>query len=111
MDELVKKIEQLIFIIDQLTTGILQENYGVEEKYMELLRESMIITIPDIVTCYLKPELTQQQHDMVYWTQAIKQIMEAMEKNDKFQLLDYLYFELKENLLIFKDVLQTIEVK
>lgn len=111
MDELMKKIEQLIFIIEQLTTGILQENYGEEEKYMELLREFMIITIPDIVTCYLKPELTHQQHDMLYWTQAMKQIMEAMEKKDKFQLLDLLYFELKENLLIFRDVIHTLEVK
>lgn len=109
MNELVQKVDQLILIIERLAKCILQENYKIEEEYMVLLRESLVITIPDIVTCYLRPELSKQQHDMLYWTETLKQITEAMERKDKFHLVDVLYFECKENLIIFRDMIQNLE--
>ena len=109
MNELVQKTDQLILIIERLVESILQENYKIEEEYKVLIRKSLLITIPDIVRSYLRPELSKQQHDMLYWTETLKQITEAMEKNDKFHLVDVLYFECKENLIIFRDMIQNLE--
>lgn len=103
MNELKNKIDQLLFIIEQLTNGIVKENYRQENEFTFLLNESLLSTVPDIIKIYLEQNMLNHQHDMLYWTDTVRQILEAIERKDKFNLVDLLHFEFKENLITFRN--------
>jgi hypothetical protein len=109
MNELVIKIDVLTEVINNLVISIQEEDEKAEKKYLPMFTESMLTTIPAVISAYTRPEFVKVQQDMQYWTGQIKRIMEALTSKDRFLIVDVLKFETVENLLIFREMIKEIE--
>ena len=105
MDELANQITLVLETIISLTDSIMRENYAEEERQLLLLQNMLITVFPEVIMCYTKPEFEPVKQDMQYWVTQTKRILESLEKEDKFSLIDLLRYETYDNLKLFQKML------
>lgn len=103
-NQLIDKIEEVADLL--LTTSLEHSQY----KLTFLLRDWMAL-FPEMVTVYQSPEFINVANDYIYWPEQFKRIMEANDAGDTFLLVDALYYEARENLIIFRDMVVAQELE
>lgn len=103
---LIDNIEECIHIIDRVTESVACERMDEVGQLMPVLSKALQTVIPPIVSSYLREEMAQVREDMQYWITQLERIMSAIEGNDLFSMVDVLHFETRENLILYKDMIQ-----
>lgn len=98
IDELIDEIE--IFTIMIWKNSI----FEFFEKFPELV--SLIMkTLPSVITLYSNESMIDISSDALYWPEQVNKIVTLVDnKNDFIAIADALYFELRANLIEFREI-------
>lgn len=98
-----ESIDRMINEIDMIVDGILSKS-GAYSEYIPAFTESLVKVIPQIVLSYTDSKMSAYVDDIAAWNDQFKRVTEAIKGIDKFKIVDVLYFELKENLIEYKNI-------
>lgn len=76
-----------------------------KEEYNQLIID-LINIIPQIIFSYSNEKMSDLKEDVKYWSDQMEKIVFISENgNDVFAMADALYFEMRANLILFKEVI------
>ncbi|MEG1847127.1 MAG: hypothetical protein RRX92_05785 [Lachnospiraceae bacterium] len=104
------KIKETIETIDLLTEAIAKNRAYAAERLMPVFINLLQAVIPIIISSYELPQLQDEAEDMTYWQGQMERIMEALEREDWFAMIDVLHYETKENLMLYLDRMEKMEI-
>ena len=70
------------------------------------LANSLIAYLPNIVSFYLDPRMSDHAEDATYWPGQVDRILKAFENGDDLATADVLYNETRANLIELRDILK-----
>ena len=109
MEELRQEIEELIDVLDILSKAIILGITSSKEEYLKKFTGLMLTTFPKIIECYTRPEFGEVQSDMQYWINQLSRLLEVLQQDDLYKIVDVLNFETKENLTLFLKMTEEME--
>lgn len=104
------KLEELIEVIDLLTEAIVKNKDYAAKRIMPVFTELLMEVVPIIIDSYELPQLEEVAEDAIYWQGQVERIMNALEGEDWFAMVDVLHFETKENLMTYKQMIEKAEI-
>lgn len=102
-------IEELIELIDEMTKELLASNKNRCEELSGIIIPLLMKTLPQIVQTYFKPEFADVSTDAQLWIEQIQRNINAMNGDDVLAIVDSLYFETRENLILYKKMISNME--
>lgn len=103
-DECNKLIEQIEEEVKLLLVLPIEEAQG----RISVIATNLLNLFPEMLKIYQKLEINHRTYDITYWPKQLERIIQTNEKQDIFSLIDILYFETRESLLLFmEDVKQS----
>lgn len=108
MKELQNDIKDLISLLDKITERLIENEYDITD-YLPKMSELMIQVFPQIIRTYMLPEFSEVAEDAKYWSNQLANIMDAIQGKDVYKQLDVLYFETKENLELYVQMIEGME--
>lgn len=100
-NELAEKLNILISNIDNIEEYIERSNYPLMEQCVQVFLMNYSKTLMDIIT-YLGTNNTGI--DITYWTNITPRIIAATKSGDVFEVMNTMYFDLRENVKRLKDI-------
>ena len=111
MTQLYQEIEEIIQVLGTLTVGIVENDYEEYDANLQLFAEKMMITFPRIIEVYSRPEFKEVASDAQYWSAQLERLITGIQQTDQFLFVDILNFETKENLILFQNMIQGMEIE
>ncbi len=99
MDELINKIDNTVRRLMRYET---QEYAAAAED----LANSLVTYLPNIVSFYLDPRMSEHAEDATYWPGQVDRILKAFEAGDDMATADVLYNETRANLIELQCILK-----
>lgn len=96
-------MNELIEIVEEMSLSIIRNDL---EKIRELspkLNNSLFNIFPFIITTYSKPEMKEVSQDALFWPQLLEKIIDVLKSEDRFLIVDTLYYETRGALFQFID--------
>lgn len=103
-------VSDLICILEKMVKYLLENEMSEYNDSIRDLSKLLSETIPVIISSYSRPELKEVASDAVYWSNQLAKIVEVMESKDRFKILDVLYYETRNNLISYKEMIQDLEI-
>ncbi|HKM04766.1 MAG TPA: hypothetical protein VJZ04_09330 [Lachnospiraceae bacterium] len=104
------KIASIIVLLDQYAILLMRDKKKLANNLMPEITGLLSEIIPAIVMSYELEALKHMQQDMEYWLNQISRITEAIQGKDAFLKIDVLYFETRENLILYMDMIEELGV-
>jgi len=111
MQEMLSQIDELIETIDQICQYMIENKPIAATKLMPDFTGKLMEVYPKIVESYLRPELESVREDMNYWTNQLDRMFSVIQGDDVFLLIDVLHFETRENLLLYRKMIEGLVTK
>lgn len=108
MQLFVMQISELIDIIDRICQLMIENKPVAATKLLPDFTAKLMELYPGIIESYQRPELEEVRGDMVYWTNQLERMLQVIQGDDVFLLIDVLYFETRENLLLYRKMMDRI---
>lgn len=102
----IEGLNALISLLQVLTLDLLKNQMKHYNGLMKELSDLIGRLFPIIITSYSRAELRDYAEDALYWSNQLKTIIEVLESKDHFKIADVLYYETRENLIIYKNLLE-----
>lgn len=109
MKELSQKIDELAGIIDLMIQYVIAEEYKESGKLVGEVSQRLAEIMPKIIETYADPLFEDVKDDMNYWVNQTRRILDALQQEDMFLLIDVLRFETLENLLLYQKMIDRVE--
>lgn len=106
MQVIIKQIDELIEIMDHICQLMIESKPIAATKKMPEFTGKLMELYPKIIESYLKPEFEQVREDMTYWTNQLDRMLHVLQGDDVFLLIDVLHFETRENLLLYRKMIE-----
>ena len=105
MEELNQKIDKTkIILYDYVCKLVGFRQYSLDTMKAVILKELGEL-FSEIVTSYECEELSAYAGDQSYWLLQLKKISDAFESEDRFLIMDTLWYETRENLELYQKIL------
>lgn len=99
-----------IALLEQYAILLMRDKEKLASHLMPEITGLLAEIIPAIVMSYELEELKHMQEDMEYWLNQLSRITEAIQGKDTFLKIDVLYFETRENLILYKDMIDEMGI-
>lgn len=109
MGGLYNDIQDLIHLLNTITIGVAEGDYRTYDQNLADFAQQMIITFPRIIDVYSLPEFSNIASDATYWSSQLERLLMVLQQRDQFQFVDVLYFETRQNLLLFCEMIEGME--
>ena len=110
MERLFDKVNQLIELLETLSIEVIENDYEGYDQNIVRFTEEMIETFPRIIQSYTLPEFAPVAADAAYWSKQLEQLLLIFQSMDQFKFIDTMNFETKENLILYRDMIQDMEI-
>lgn len=111
MTQLYQEVEAIIQVLETLTIGIVENDYEEYDANLQLFAEKMMLTFPRIIEVYSRPEFKEVASDAQYWSAQLERLITGLQQRDQILFVDILYFETKENLVLFQNMIADMEIE
>lgn len=101
-----ENLKNLIGLLRLLTEYLLNNEMRQFNETMKELSELLSFVFPLIISSYAKPELKDVAGDVLYWSEQLGKIVCVLEEEDRFQIIDILYYETRENLINYQRLIE-----
>lgn len=97
-----ENLKNLIGLLRLLTVHLLNNEMARFNGAMQELSELLGVIFPLIISSYTKPQLQDVAADALYWSEQLGKIVGVLEEEDRFKIIDVLYYETRENLMNYQ---------
>lgn len=104
------KILSTIVLLEQYAILLTRDKEKLANNLMPEITGLLSEVIPAIVMSYELETLKYMQEDMEYWLNQLTRITEAIRGKDAFLKIDVLYFETRENLILYMDMIDEMGI-
>ncbi|MDO4189847.1 MAG: hypothetical protein Q4D29_12760 [Lachnospiraceae bacterium] len=102
-------IPSFIDSIDNVVDGVTGTNGAYAEQASAFLSRCLEI-FPGIIRSYSDDRLLRYSGDIEYWSNLLNKIIQTFKETDRYKIIDVLYFETKQSILEYKDLLEKMEL-
>lgn len=88
---------------------VIAEEYKESGKLVGEVSQRLAEIMPKIIETYADPLFEDVKDDMNYWVNQTRRILDALQQEDMFLLIDVLRFETLENLLLYQKMIDRVE--
>lgn len=99
-------MSELVSIIEKVITSLMRYDMDSYAQEAQTFVDNMVATLPAIIECYSKPEMSDVKEDALYWPGQLERIINALESHDRFEAIDVLLNETTPNLIELIDMLK-----
>lgn len=111
IQEIENQVNQAIGIIEVLEELLISGLSVKKEEILRVLGNGVLNVFPDIVDSYDCDKLIEYRSQVEYWDNQWNRIQEAIEREDRFYLIDVLSYETKDNFLEYLEILKAVSNK
>ena len=97
-----ENLKNLTGLLRLLTAYLLNNEMAQFNEAMKELSELIGVIFPIIISSYTKPKLQDVAGDALYWSEQLGKIVSVLEEEDRFKIIDVLYYETRENLINYE---------
>ncbi len=101
-----ENLKNLTGLLRLLTVDLLNNEMEQFNESMKELSELLGNVLPLIISSYAKPELKDVSRDVLYWSEQLGKIVSVLEEEDRFKMIDILYYETRENLINYERLIE-----
>lgn len=107
--EINNAMSEVLSSIDKVIDGLLSESGVYGEQANEFV-QNCVSVFPQIILSYSEESLLKYADDVKYWPGLLNKIIEALRDVDRYKIIDVLYFETKQSLLEYQNLLRELEL-
>lgn len=108
VEKIEKQVNQAIGVIEVLEELLISGISVEKEKLLHILVNGVLSVFPDIVDSYAYDVLAEYRNQIEYWENQWNRIQEAIEREDRFYLIDVLSYETKDSFSEYLEMLKTV---
>lgn len=111
IQEIENQVNQAIGVIEVLEELLISGLSVKKEEILRVLANGVLNVFPNIVDSYDYDELIEYRSQVEYWENQCNRIQEAIEREDRFYLIDVLSYETKDSFSEYLDILKALSSK